>query len=121
MKKMIYKRYITFLNSIKNKCTKSSAKFLLSISKEDVRLYTGANIRHIYADTGVKIIQGLTSAAQLINHVFYQVLEGEEWRYPFLCSLLMIRDSEWEILFNDENEVLDDNDVTHMNHDICIS
>ena len=51
----------------------------------------------------------------------YNAPMGEEWRYPFLCSLLKIRDQEWEVHFDDENESLEDSDVTHMIEDICTS
>ena len=119
MKKMIYKRYIKFINSIKNKCTKSNVVFLLSITTEDAQTNTGANIRRIFKDTGVKIVPGLTSHLELNDINIYNIPEGEYWRHPFLCSLLKIRDEDWEVHFDDEEQRLEDSDISFMINDIC--
>ena len=109
------------INSIKNNCTKSNVKFLLSISSDDTRSNTGANLRKILLETGIKVIPGKTSHFELNEYTVYKIPTGEEWRFPFLCSLLKIRDDELEVQFNDEEQILDDIDITHMIEDICTS
>ena len=121
MKSMIYKRYIKFINSIKNKCTKPNVVFLLSISEEDVQSYTGSNLRRILLDTGIKIIPGSTAHSELNDVNIYEIPAGEAWRHPFLCSLLKIRDEEWEVHFDDEEQLLDASDITDMITDFCTS
>jgi hypothetical protein len=81
-------------NSIKNKCTKHNVVFLLSISAEDVQSNTGSNLRRILLDTGIKIIPGSTAHSELNEVNIYEIPAGKAWRYPFLCSLLKIRDEE---------------------------
>ena len=121
MKQMIYKHYINFLNSIQSKCSKNNVKFLMNLSAQDVRSNTGSNIRRILLDTGMKIIPGSSSQFLLNDYSVYEVPKGQEWRYPFLCSLLKIRDNEWEVLFDDESQLFEESDITHMINDIATS
>ena len=71
MRKMIYKRYIKFVNSIKNKCSKPHVRFLLSISKDNVQTNTGSNLRKIHCETGTHIIPGSTSHCELSDINIY--------------------------------------------------
>lgn len=56
------------------------------------------------------------------DHQVYKTPEGEEWRLPMLVSLLEIREKNWEILYNDEEEnesAPGVNDVEDMIDEVC--
>ena len=122
MKKMIYSRYIKFLNNIVGKGTKENCRSLLNYCISDVRSQTGGNIRKIFLDTGVRITPGVTAATAISNYTVYKVVEEQEWKLPLLHSLLEVRDDQWEIRFGDDDvEQLQDDDINDMIHDICVN
>ena len=51
----------------------------------------------------------------------YNPPEGQEWKLPLMTSLLQIRDSNWEVLFDDEAEGLGNNIVQIFLDNICTS
>ena len=56
------------------------------------------------------------------DHQVYKTPEGEEWRLPMLVSLLEIREENWEILYDDEEEnesAPGVNDVKDMIDEVC--
>ena len=122
MKIMIYSRYIKFLSNICLKSDRDNLKSLLNTVKNDVRSQTGANIKRIFLDTGVRIIPGVTLPSVLSGVSAYKVEECERWRYPLLQSLLQVREDQWEIRFDEEEEVcFDEDDISDMIHETCTS
>ena len=45
---------------------------------------------------------------------------GEEWRLPFLVSLIEIRDSKWEINFDEEAGGLKEDEITNLISTVCV-
>ena len=122
MKIMIYSRYIKFLSNICLKSDRDNLKSLLNTVKNDVRSQTGANIKRIFLDTGVRIIPGVTLPSVLSGVSAYKVEECERWRYPLLQSLLQVREDQWEIRFDEEEEVcFVEDDISDMIHETCTS
>ena len=54
------------------------------------------------------------------NYQVYQAPEGQEWRIPLLVSLLELRDSRWELLYDEESDKFSEDDVTFMINNVCI-
>ena len=55
----------------------------------------------------------------LNNYIVYETPEGQEWRLPLLVSLLELRESRWELLYNDETERLNEDEISVMINDVC--
>ena len=51
---------------------------------------TGANLRDILQNTGIKVIPGVTPSFQLKEFAVYCPPEEEEWKLPLLESLIEI-------------------------------
>ena len=52
----------------------------------------------------------------------YTVPEGEEWRRGLLEYLLELREENWDVLFNEEDEEeenLEPNDIEAMIFEVC--
>ena len=45
---------------------------------------------------------------------------GEEWRLPLLVSLLEIRDSSWELNFDEEVGNLKEDEITNLISTVCV-
>ena len=119
---MLYSRYIKFLNNICLKSDRENLKSLLNIVKDDVRSQTGGNLRKIFVDTQVRVDPGVTLPSALSGITAYKVEEDQRWRLPLLCDLLQIRDDQFEIRFDEENnEALDEDDITAMIFETCTS
>ena len=78
-------------------------------------------MRKIQLVTGIKIVPGVTAPVQLRNCRIYKAPEGEEWRLPLLQSLLEIRSDNWEILFNEELETHEGDDISTMIEEVCLT
>ena len=72
--------------------------------KEDVRITTGANLRCILKNFGVHVVPGSTPGSVLKSTTVYKVPDGDEWKVPLLHSVLKIREGEWVVGFNDEED-----------------
>ena len=52
----------------------------------------------------------------------YEIPLGEEWRLGLLRSLLELRQSNWEVLFDEEGEnTLEEDDISEMIDEVCTS
>ena len=100
---MLLSRFIKFTNSIM-KTNKPSIKYLLSIVKEDVRSSTGSNLRSILKNFGVQVVPGFTSDYVIKGQLVHKVPEGEEWKIPLLHNILRVRDGEWVVEFDEEED-----------------
>ena len=78
--------------------------FLLATVKEDVRSTTGANLRCIMKNFGVQVVPGSTPGSVLKATRVHKVPDGDEWKVPLLHSLLKIREGEWVVGFNEEED-----------------
>ena len=78
----------------------------------DVRSLIGANCRQILMDTAVVVTPGKTRLDKLRSYRVYSAPDGHEWKLPLLVSLLAIRDENWEVLFDgDDEDEIQENDI----------
>ena len=85
----------------------------------DIRSLTGRNLFTIKEESKVNVRAGVTQHTELNNWQVYVPKEGQEWKLPLLVSLLSIRDSCWEITFDDESEGLERNIIQVFLDNIC--
>ena len=117
-KQLIMKRYIKFMDSLaKNK--RASVRALLKIVSKDARTTTGGNLKNIQSETGFYIIPGITSASIMDNFFVYEIPNGEEWMEGLGSSLIDIKNNKWTVLFDEENEELAEDEISHMLIEIC--
>ena len=78
----------------------------------DVRSLIGANCRQILMDTAVVVTPGKTRLDKLRSYRVYSAPDGHEWKLPLLVSLLAIRDENWEVLYDgDDDDEVQENDI----------
>ena len=77
---------------------------LLKMVYKDCRSSTGSNIRTILQQTGTLVIPGITHKGVLNDFVVYKTPPNQEWRFPLLVSLLELRESNWTVTFDEEEE-----------------
>ena len=117
----IYSRYIKFVNTLAT-THRDNVRSLFNIVSVDVRSQVGSNLRKLQLDTGITIFPGSTRPSILSNYRVYATPEHQEHILPLLSSLLEIRQSNWEVLFCEENgdlETLEENDVKFMIDELC--
>ena len=118
-KQIIYKKYVNFLGSIaKNR--RQELVHLLNIVKDTCTSVTGSNLRKILLDSEVLITPGKTKGFELANYRVHKTPVGEEWRLPLLVSLLEIRNSNWEIDFDEEAGNLKEDEITNLISTVCV-
>ena len=101
---MLFARFVKFVNAIK-KSRKPALKFLLSVSAADVTSLTGSNLRSIVRNTGVQVIPGVTHAAAVKKQTLNKIPEEDKWKVPLIHSLLAVKAEEFEIIFDDEEDI----------------
>ena len=116
---IIYKKYINFLRAIATNRRQCLRNLLKSVSTTCTSV-TGANLRRILLDTGVYINPGQTKGFVLNNYIVHKTPVDQEWRIPLLVSLLRIRDSNWEINFDDEAGQLKEDEISALISSVCI-
>ncbi len=125
-KQQMYARYIKFVNTLystKRQCVKSLFEYV----RGDVRSLVGGNLRQILLDCDVTVVPGVTRPSELSNYNVYPIPEDEAYRLPLLKLLMEIRNDNWTVIFNEENEgdepddEMDDNDIVIMINDVCSS
>ena len=77
-------------------------KYLFKLIHIDVRSVTGSNLRYICTETNRAFTGGSTKRIDLSNNRVYKIPQGEEWRIPFLLSLMQIREENWIVTFDEE-------------------
>ena len=93
---------------------------LLHLVKDNCRSITGGNLRKILLDTNICIEPGVTQGIEFNNYQVYKIPEGQEWRIPLIVSLMELRDTRWELLFDEESDKFSEDDVTFMINNVCI-
>ena len=119
-RQMIFSRFIKFVSSLAAN-RRPMLKALCRIASNDIRSLTGMNLHTIKKETGKIIRPSITSHTELTSWLVYDIPEGQEWRLPLMISLLEIRDSNWEVLFDDEEEGLGQNIIQIFLDSICIN
>ena len=84
-----------------------------------MRSVTGANLRHIAIETNKPFIPGITKRIDLTNYMVYKLPEGEEWRIPFLLSLMQLRNENWVVTFDEEKTTLETDEIQTMINTVC--
>ena len=74
-----------------------------------MRSISGSNIRSIFNNFGVQVIPGHSSATTLKRKVFHKVPEGEEWKIALLHSVLKVKQGDWVLDFDEEQD--EDRDI----------
>ena len=117
-KQLIYSRFTKFMDSI-SKCSKPQVISLLKFSMNDCRATTGANLREILLDTGVKAFPGVTNSSDLHSYVVNKLPSSEEWKFPLLVSLIELRDARWELIFDEDESTLKEDHIETMINSVC--
>ena len=76
---------------------------LYDIIKDDVKTATGSNIRTVLLSTAV-------DPRFMSRHLLKDPPE-DNWTVPLLISLLELRAGNWEVLYDDEEEALNNEEV----------
>ena len=119
-KKMIYSRFLKFITNLLNN-RRSIVRALGSSACKDIRTLTGRNLHSMKEDTKIVVRPGITSYIELLTWRTYQPPENQEWKLPLMISLLEIRDSNWEVLFDDDLESIGPNIIQIFLDNICIN
>ena len=117
----MFSRYVKFVTGLKNN-KRPMLCDLFDEVKNDVLSTTGSNLRVILLETGVSVVPGVTKPSVLGGYYVYE--EKGDWQVPLLVSLLEMRDSAWEVVFDEESDEgleLEENDILEMINDICIN
>ena len=73
-----------------------------------------------YGAAIVLIVPGSTQGQEFNNYRVYEVPEGQEWRIPLAVSLIELRDSRWEVTYDEEADKMTEDDVTLMLNNVCV-
>ena len=113
LRKVLIKRYLSFLAKIKTS-EKKPLKNLLELSMKDLRTTTGKNMRWIMLMTGKSTVDDLGPAdADILE--YHEVPEEESWRIDFAKEIVNIKYGELEA-----NSILKD-ELDHIMNFICCS
>ena len=77
-------------------------------------------MRRIHQDTNVCVLPGKTKGWELNEYIVHKTPVGEEWRLPLLVSLLEIRDSNWEVNFDEEVGGFKEDEITNLISTVCV-
>ena len=106
---MIFSRFSSYVKMIKNN-KKDFLRCLYNIVKDDVKTTTGSNIRTVLLTSGLD--PRCMDKHKLKNwHVYNKV---DDWTIPLLSSLMEIRADNWQVVFDDEDEFLQEDDINFM-------
>ena len=119
-RQMIFSRYINFIRTLANN-KRPSIRALFRTVSSSVRSVTGSNIRRILLEANVPINPGVSTSSILRNHKVYTVPSSEHWKISLLKSLIEIRNSQWEIIFDNEEQSFSSTEIQLMIEDICTS
>ena len=70
--------------------------------------------------TGVRIVPGETTPRAFQSYTVHATPRGQEWRLPLLVSLLEMRDSRWEVNFDEETQKVNKEEIEAMIENVCI-
>ena len=89
MKKVLMRRYLTFIQSIE-KSHKKSLHLLLNIARNDVRSVTGSNLRNIMLLCGKNLVTEL--CPHNISHIqYHEPNEDDFWKLEMLDEIIEVQ------------------------------
>ena len=100
---MVYSRFMKYMNCLYN------------VVKDDVRTTTGSNIRTIQLATAVD--PRYMERHLLKNWLVYP--PKDDWTVPLLISLLEMRSDNWEVIFDQEEECLQNDAIDFIIEAVC--
>ena len=106
---MVYSRFAKYIMMVK-KNKRPFLRCLYDVVKDDVKTTTGSNIRTLLLTTGVD--PRFMSRHLLKDWRVYP--PQDNWTVPLLSSLLELRAGNWEVLFDDEEDDLQNDEIDFM-------
>ena len=106
---MIFSRFSSYVKMIKNN-KKDFIRSMYNIVKDDIKTTTGSNIRTVLLTSGVD--PRCMDKFKLKNWRVYS--KADDWTVPLLSSLIEIRADNWQVVFDDEEEFFQDDDINFM-------
>ena len=94
-KKILMKRYLSFIKSIEGS-PKKSLRELLNIVKNDTRSNTGCNLRQIMLNLGLNNISEVESP-MVDQYMYHPIQDDDMWRVPFLEEMINVFSSDLEV------------------------
>ena len=91
----LYRRFIKFVNSIKNS-KKPTMRHMLSVIKHDCRSTTGRNLRKLMLLQRKPTIEEIT-IDQLTKSTYMEIPTGDEWKINLVKELLHIKNGHLDI------------------------
>ena len=119
-RQMIFARYINFIRALANN-KRASIRALFKTVSMSVQSITGSNIRRILLECNVPIYPGISKSSLLRTHKIYRMPPTDRWKIPLLKSLIELRNNQWEVLFDDEEQSLCGEEIQLMIENICTS
>ena len=114
MVQMVYSRFMKYMKMVKyNK--RAFLNCLYNVVKDDVRTTTGSNIRTIQLATAVD--PRYMEKHLLKNWFVYP--PKDDWTVPLLVSLLEMRSDNWEVIFDQEEECLQNDAIDFIIEAVC--
>ena len=113
---MVFSRFTKYLELLaKNK--KPFIRCLYNLVSDDVSTLTGSNIRKLFLAT--KVDPRYFAKNALKNWKVYPA--ADSWTMPLIKSLLWLKEEEWEVIFNDEDNLdsLKSEDIEFMLDSLC--
>ena len=115
-KQMVFSRFTKYLELLATN-KKPFIRCLYDLVSNDVSTLTGSNIRKLFLTT--KIDPRYFAKNALKNWRVYEAADG--WTMPLIKSLLWLKEEEWEVIFNDEDNLdsLKVEDIDFMIDSLC--
>ena len=113
IKTILVKRFLTFLEQIRNS-EKSSSKFLLETILHDARSTTGANLRNILLYTDKSDVSELVPD-DAFKVKYHTIKSEEQWRLPFIEDIIEAKNYQLSI------PNISDSDLDEMLTVLCTS
>ena len=106
---MIFSRFAKYIMMVK-KNKRPFLRCLYEIVKDDVQTTTGSNIRTVLLST--KVDPRFMSRHHL--KTWHVHPPQDNWTVPLLTSLLELRAGNWEVVFDDEEDDLQEDELDFM-------
>ena len=95
IRKILIKRFLTFLDQIR-KSNKNASKFLLETIISDTRSVTGSNLRNILLQTNKTEVRELVPGdAYTIK--YHPIAHDDEWKLKFIHDIVEAKNGKMEV------------------------
>ena len=113
IRKILIKRFLTFLDQIR-KSNKNASKFLLETIISDTRSVTGSNLRNILLQTNKTEVRELVPGdAYTIK--YHPIAHDDEWKLKFIHDIVEAKNGKMEV------PNISDSDLDNMLTALCTS